>query len=323
MAKAIEQLRSGLTIGHARLGDHGAGVGSVAQMVHDGDTVTVAALGNMGVRLLGVDAPEISFRLPKSEAFTSIGTAGWEGFLSSPFEARWGAFGTPLEPGLRAHLEAHVGVGVAANHHRHALNAQRAFEAEVQADLVALGKTKDDFEFFVGFAFEVMDRYGRLLGYINRDQRADSPAAPRPLSYNERLLKLGLVTPYFIWPNVDPFRSKGSKEAAVIAPGKARDEADRNAKLRNALAWVHQAREDGVGLFSPAGDGPLKLLPFELRFLAGRRAPDRWVIDLDGTSDVLIHPQRYYTVSKPENRLFIPSEYRPLFEAAGWKAQAL
>jgi endonuclease YncB( thermonuclease family) len=321
MAKAIEQLRSGLTVGHARLGDHGAGVGSPAQMVHDGDTVTVAALGNLGVRLLGVDAPEISFRLPGSEAFTPIGGADWEAFLSSPLEARWGAFSTPLTSGLKAHIRARVGAGVATNHSRHALNAQRAFEAEVLSDLGALGKTKEDFEFFIGFAFEVMDRYGRLLGYINRDQVSSTKPTRRPLSYNERLLRLGLVTPYFIWPNVDPFRSKDSKEAAVIPPGKARDEADRNPKLRNALAWVHQAREDGVGLFSPALDGPLRLLPFELRFLAQRRAPDRWVIDLDSTSDVLIHPQRYYTIPKPENRLFIPSEYKPLFEAAGWKAQ--
>ncbi len=319
--KAIEQLRSGLTVGHARLGNHGAGVGSVAQMVHDGDTVAVAALGNLGVRLLGVDAPEISFRLPGSTSFTSIGTPDWDAFLTDPFDARWGAFSAPLEPGLVAHLKAHLGAGAGANHNRHAVNAQRGFEAEIQADLVMLGETNADFEFFIGFAFEVMDRYGRLLGYINRDQPASAPSAPRPLSYNERLLKLGLVTPYFIWPNVDPFRSRGSKEAAVIPPHKARDEADRNTKLRNALAWVHQAREDGLGLFNPAGDGPLRLLPFELRFLAGRRAPDRWVIDLDSASDALIHPQRYYTIPKPENRLFIPSEYRALFEAAGWRAQ--
>ncbi|MDN5929694.1 MAG: hypothetical protein L0I24_01270 [Pseudonocardia sp.] len=48
MAKAIEQLRSGLVIGHALLGRHGQGRGSVAQQVHDGDTVTVEADGNFG-----------------------------------------------------------------------------------------------------------------------------------------------------------------------------------------------------------------------------------------------------------------------------------
>ena len=43
MAKTIEQLRSGLVIGHAALGRFGQGRGSVAQQLHDGDTVTVEA----------------------------------------------------------------------------------------------------------------------------------------------------------------------------------------------------------------------------------------------------------------------------------------
>lgn len=45
MANAIEQLASGLVIGHALLGRRGQGRGSVAQQVHDGDTVTVEADG--------------------------------------------------------------------------------------------------------------------------------------------------------------------------------------------------------------------------------------------------------------------------------------
>lgn len=39
--KAIEQLRSGLVVGHAALGRFGQGRGSVAQQVHDGHTTTV------------------------------------------------------------------------------------------------------------------------------------------------------------------------------------------------------------------------------------------------------------------------------------------
>jgi hypothetical protein len=58
-----------------------------------------------------------------------------------------------------------------------------------------LGKTKDDFEFFLSFAHEVMDGYGRLLAYINRAQPNAEQPAPRPLSYNERLLEQGMVTP--------------------------------------------------------------------------------------------------------------------------------
>jgi hypothetical protein len=43
-------------------------------------------------------------------------------------------------------------------------------------------------------------------GYVNCDQ----PNPPRPESYTERLLATGVVAPYFIWPNLDPYRSQDS-----------------------------------------------------------------------------------------------------------------
>lgn len=71
------------------------------------------------------------------------------------------------------------------------------------------------------------------------------------------------------------------------------------------------------GLFAAAD--PLRLLPFELRFLARRQPRDRWVIDLGGDSDRLIAPQRYLTITNPEDPLFIPAEYVPLFADRGWR----
>jgi hypothetical protein len=52
MANAIEQLKSGLVIGHAMLGRRGQQRGSVAQQVHDGDTVTAEAAGNVTVQVV-------------------------------------------------------------------------------------------------------------------------------------------------------------------------------------------------------------------------------------------------------------------------------
>jgi hypothetical protein len=46
----------------------------------------------------------------------------------------------------------------------------------------------------------VIDRYGRFLSFVHRDDRV---ARPRP--YNEGLLAAGVAVPYFIWPNVAPF----------------------------------------------------------------------------------------------------------------------
>jgi hypothetical protein len=310
MAKAIEEI-GGLKVGHFGLGEHGAGVGTVAQQVHDGDTIMVRAFGNLSVRFLGVDTPEISIALPPGGRFESIGGEGWASFLADPFADRFGVI--DLAPGLRANLAARVGADCAANHYRHALAAQRALEAEIEADLRASGDDRTTFRFFVAFAGEVMDAYGRLLGWINRAQRE----TPRPPDYNSRLLAGGFALPYFIWPNVNPFRRQPSAIEAVPVPGTAAAVAAREVSLREARRAVRAARDGGKGVFAP-GD-PLRLEPFELRYLAGRRAPTRWVIDLSSDSDLLLPPQRYHEIARPEDRLNVPPEYVPLFVERGWR----
>jgi hypothetical protein len=46
---------------------------------------------------------------------------------------------------------------------------------------------------------------------------------------------------------------------------------------------------------------------------------ERWVIDLGRNDDTLIPPQGYFQVANPEDRLFVPAEYVPLFIEAGWQ----
>ena len=201
------------------------------------------------------------------------------------------------------------------NHYRHAAQAEGELEKEVSKDLKELGQSEEEFQFFLAFAYEVMDRYGRLLCFINRNQSESE----RPLSYNERLLQAGVISPYFIWPNINPFREKGPLVNAVIEPGKAKEEADRDKLLRKAREWVRRARREGRGIFNP--EDPLQLEPFEVRFLAGQRPPTRWVIDLSKNDDILIKPQKYYTIKNQEDRLYIPEEYVSLFVEKGWKRQ--
>jgi endonuclease YncB( thermonuclease family) len=199
------------------------------------------------------------------------------------------------------------------NHYNHAYAAQRALEQEVRNDLDELGQEKEDFHFFVAFASEIMDRYGRLLAYINRSQKND----PRPLDYNSRMLRAGMANPYFIWPNINPFRKQKSTRDSVPDANSANTIATKESTLRQARQWVQDARTQGLGLFK-CGD-PLKLQPFELRFLAQRRVPNRWMIDLSKNNDVLIHPEEYYTIPNIEDRLFIPDEFVPLFVEKGWR----
>jgi hypothetical protein len=310
MARFIEQ-KGNLTVGHSGLGIHGDAPGTPGQQVHDGDTITTRPLGNAGVRFLGIDAPEISFTLPGETAFTPISNPKWETFLSAPLSAD-----LPVGDDLRHHLQARVGAGVATNHDRHAKVAKAALLQMVIDDMAALNKTKDNFQFFLAFAGEIMDRYGRLLCFINRDQLEGE----RPRSYNERLLTLGVVSPYFIWPNVNPFRKQPSVTDAVIPPGTASQVANGDNALRTAREAVRNARTNGIGLFET--QDPLRIQPFELRFMAQRRAPDRWVIDLGKSDNILVKPEAYFTISNIEDRLYIPKEYVPLFVEKGWQRQA-
>jgi hypothetical protein len=63
----------------------------------------------------------------------------------------------------------------------------------------------------------------------------------------------------------------------------------------------------------------LRLQPFELRFSAGKRAPDRLVIDLSSDSGVRLEPTAYPTIEYLENLLYVPAEYVPLFKNNGWQ----
>jgi endonuclease YncB( thermonuclease family) len=317
MASAIDQLRSGLTIGHAQLGMHGGQQGTINQQVHDGDTITAVLEGNVGVRFLGVDAPEVSFTLPGRDGFIRLSNPAWETFLSDPFASGLPPFASPLAPELHAFLATRVGPGAAANHARLGTAATGALRDLVRADVAALGQTQATFRFFCAFAHEVMDGFGRLLCFLNRQQPSATDPAPRPRSYNERMLEAGWVTPYFIWPNIDPFRRRGSLIDAVLAPGTANTVAEQAGALKVARGFVRDARDQHLGLFEQAD--PLRLLAFELRFLARRTVPERWVIDLGRNDNTLIDPQSYLQVANPEDRLFVPAEYVPLFVEAGWR----
>jgi endonuclease YncB( thermonuclease family) len=320
VAKAVFTLRSGVKVGRAALGAHGDVQGSVRQQAHDGDTVSVDPDGNLGLRFLGADAPEVSFTLPGSDTFVSIANERWREFLANPFATEYGAFDPPIEDDLANHILVGVGPETAPNHTRHATEAERALEGLITADIAALGQAPETFRLFCSFATEVMDGYGRLLCYLNRDQPDAELPEPRPKSYNERLLALGLVSPYFIWPNLDPYKRQTRLVDAVPEPGRlappAADPEDRES-FDEARQSLKDARAAERGIFSP-GD-PLLVQPFELRFLSRRKPPDRWVIDLSAGDDRLRAPQRYHEILHPEDRLFVAEEYVPLFVSKGWR----
>ncbi|MGK8524908.1 hypothetical protein ACRS6B_26720 [Nocardia asteroides] len=288
---------------------------SLEESIPDGDTTGVHVQGNMAVRFLGIDTPEKRIDLPGTDSQTSLDSEDWETYLTDPFQPGFGAF--ELDPSLAAHLRTRIGTGAAANHHRHAQKAGSSLRELVQSDMAALGQTTADFNYFLAFEFEVFDSHGRFLAFVNRNQKNPDVPSPRPVSYNERQLQHGVALPFFVWPNLDPFRDLTLLDA-VLEPGTANDVAENSSPLKRARDSVKQARADKVGVFDP--QDPLRFEAFEVRYLARRRPPDRAVIDLSHNDNTLHAAQRYFEIPNPEDRLYIPQHFVPLFVSRGWRS---
>ena len=320
MARAIRfNDRTNLTSGISRLGQRMNRQGTVGEQTHDGDTVIVSPVGDIGVRLLGIDTAEVSFRFPGTTSFVGIEDARWQPFLADPFAKKWPEFSTPLPDELVKSLKGRLRENASENHHHHARAAEMALEREIVSDVKVMQKTIETFQMFMVFGYEIMDGYGRFLCFINRNQPNRTKPAPRPLSYNERLLKLGQACPYFIWPNVNPWRKQDSVLEAVPDPKGMKRQAWLDRSLGRVRRDVAAARAAHRGIFHATD--PLQLEPFELRFLSRRTPPSRWVIDLNADDGVLLRPENYYRIPNSEDRLFVSPEHVPLFVERGWKRE--
>ncbi len=310
-----------MTTGFARLGLRGDKQGTVNQQVHDGDTITTLADGNIPCRLLGIDTPEVSFQFPPKGNFLGLKNPQWAELLADPFnEEKFGPFSSAVPAGLKAWLTSRTGKHAAEIHYEHANKATDKLREMVEADKQIMGTTNETFSFYMVFGHEVMDGYGRFLCAINRNQPDREKPTPRPPTYNQRLLERGLAFPYFIWPNINPWQLSDSVMEAVIKPGTAAKVMAENREITFARDNVGKARRNHKGLFDATD--PALLEPCELRSIARRQLPGRYLIDMSRNDDVLLHPHNYYTVPHSEDRLFIPSQYVPLFVEQGWKKQA-
>jgi hypothetical protein len=289
---------------------------SLNASIPDGDTIGIHISGSGSVRFLGIDTPEKNFQLPGYSGPRSLNSPEWETYLSDPFQS--GTFG--LEADLVAHLQTHAGAGAAINHRFYAENAEQVLIDLVQSDMNILGQDLTTFGYYLAFSFEVFDSNSRFLAFINRNQPTSTSTAPRSLSYNERMLEKGAALPYFIWPNIDPFRASTLLNS-VLDPGTANQVAEASPALKRARDFVKQARVNGSAntVFNTAN--PLRFEAFEVRFLGRREVPNRAVIDLSQNDHVILHPQTYFRIPHAEDRLFIPPEFISLFAARGWQLE--
>ncbi|MCS7035532.1 MAG: hypothetical protein RMJ33_10660 [Saprospiraceae bacterium] len=313
---------SGFKIGSSVPGYYGSRVGSLRQLVHDGDTINVRLPDNIGLRFLGIDSPEVSFPLPGSSAFVALRNPRWAEFFAS---GKWRK-NLNLPGHLLEHLKARIqdSAEIAHNHARHAERAERSLEAALQTDFEQSNRPLEEYRLFMAFAYEFLDATGRLLGYLHADEHNFSDAAKAKqitaLSYNERQLAAGTALPYFIWPNIQPFLRLNPFAYENLRPEQFWKNVQGSARLKKARRSVQAARKAGLGVFDPSD--PLLLEPFELRFISRRRLPARLLIDLSqpGTN-YLLPLEHYYRIPHAEDRLFVPADFRPLFEHAGWSVR--
>src|SRR5262249_3763131 len=101
-------------------------------------------------------------------------------------------------------------------------------------------------------------------------------------------------------------------------PGTANNVAE-TGDLKRARDLVKGARAAKIGVFDAAD--PLRFEAFEVRYLGRGEVPTRAVIDLSKNADVIFRPQSYFKIPQPQDRLFIPGEFVPLFSAKGWQLE--
>ena len=315
MPKAI--WKSGiLTRGTARLGKWGDTRRTVKQIVHDGDTVNVEAIGNIAVRFLGIDTPEVSFMYPETDDFKKI-NPHFKNYLTDPFNGfnDSAEYKQKLGQELINYLTPKLGPNCAENHDKHAEKAHRGLEKLIQDDETSTGAS--EYKFFLAFAYEIMDAYGRFLCFLHQDLPANQRQGK--LSYNEDLLKLGLACPYFIFPNVNPFRKEPKMTDAIKPPAEFNAYINKEKRLTEIRDAVKTARNQNLGIFEQ--NEPLQLEPFELRYLSRRQPPSRYVIDLNQNPPKIKKPTHYHNIPHSEDRLFINPEHLCLFTERGYQIE--
>lgn len=311
---------SGFKYGSTNFANRSNRSASVSQITHDGDTVSVSTNANLGIRFLGIDSPEISFDFPGKRGFLGLNNPAWTEFFTGPELAK------KLEkncPALKAHLMSVIGdgTGIAENHYKYAEKARENLRREIEDDMKAANKMNEDFMFFQAYAYEFLDSYGRLLSYLrpHRDNFEGETPATSAIDYNIRQLAGGFATPYFIFPNVDPFlRISNPLDKKIISPTGFWKFMAKATKLTSARLAVKGARERQAVIYNPTD--PLRLLPMELRSIARGSKPNRYVIDLGQVgSNQLLDPELYFTIQNVEDRFYLPPMFVDYFVMAGWQ----
>ncbi len=256
----------------------------------------------------------------------SLDSKYWKDYLTDPFSSRnedSERFTSDLTNGLFDYIKSKIGKDTAENQYRLAINASNTLSQLINEDKDKTEEQFRTFKLFLEFSYEIFDRFGRLLCYaFPKDMSLRENG--NNLSYNEIMLHLGIGTPYFIFPNTHGFRDEYEKINSlldIIPDVRTNKQAfydfmQNDFKLQQSIAAVRGAKKLSNSVWK--GENALRLLPFELRYIQRRQAPDRYVMDLSEKNPIIYSPTEYHSIRNEGDRFFIPYDYLPLFERKGY-----
>ena len=241
--------------------------------VEDGDTVFVTE----GIRMLGIDTPEIHFP-GNSKPSNSDG-------ILNKLSGRLKAAGA--NDGLADYLKNRLKKDAGTRQLKQGKDATDALEADVKKRLAKFsektGKPIRDRDVYIQIAEDVFDHYGRILAYVapsySKAERKKIAASKRP-TFNLQMLKLGWASTIIIYPNVPKLADLELVQKAV-----------KDARKKKKGAWKD----------------PNILLGYEFRACVRlAKGDDNWITRycVDMTNRHIHRPQDYYRVD-PENRIFV------------------
>lgn len=280
--------------------------------VKDGDTLAMKS----EIRLVGIDTPETRFSLKETNKFDnliSLSNQKIKSFLKS------------VSPDLRDYLKPKIENNegsIGTNQFKHGKQATEEFTSIVKKIM-----THNATNLILMTSIEVTDRYGRLIGYVNRKKTEKTGEVLKETlkfenSFNIRMLETGYAFMYLLYPNlVIEKKENANTSTAMSTLG-----IDINDKMpdiekpiiKTIVKTFKKAVSSGEGLFptKKSADPVVVLDPFEFRYLgrifdptASSKGPDRFCADM--VSGKLHPPDRYFEVPK-ENRLFYDKKYKKL-----------
>ena len=278
--------------------------------VKDGDTLAMRS----EIRLVGIDTPETKFSLKETRKFDNLISLSNQKIMT---------FLKNTSPSLRDYLKPKIennDGNIGTNQFEYGKQATQEFSSIVKKIM-----THNATNLILMTSIEVTDRYGRLIGYVNRKKTEKTGEVLKETlkfenSFNIRMLETGYAFMYLLYPNlVIEKKDKENISTTLTTLGLDIDDKTPDIEkpiIKTIVKTFKKSISSGKGLFPTKKSAEPKVVldPFEFRYLgrifdptASSKGPDRFCADM--VSGKLYPPDRYYEVPK-ENRLFYDKKYK-------------